>query len=335
MYLQYYGFSRKPFELVPKVDALFLGETHKEGLAVLKYGVISDKGFLLLTGGVGTGKTTLINCLAASLEMKENLCLISNPNLTVVEFYYYFATKIGLQFDGNKALFLLDFAEYLEESERNKKKILLIIDEAHALPVEVLEEIRLLANLSAEHSGTLSIFLVGQPELLERLSDKRLLALRQRIAMRFHLEPLSREDTQQYILFRLNAAGAQQGSLFTKKAIDAIDQAAEGNPRIINIICDYALLTGYSRNILLIDHNIIRECVDQQKLPGDNEFYLLPKKKKFWQRGIFWFLLIFLCLEGVGIWLLFRFGLFDDVYHFVQDAWQSVWQFLKNVLNRG
>ena len=111
MYLQYYGFSRKPFELVPKVDVLFLGETHKEGLAVLKYGVISDKGFLLLTGGVGTGKTTLINCLAASLEMKENLCLISNPNLTVVEFYDYCATKIGLQFDGNKALFLLAFAE--------------------------------------------------------------------------------------------------------------------------------------------------------------------------------------------------------------------------------
>ena len=335
MYLQYYGLSRKPFELVPKVDALFLGETHKEGLAVLKYGVISDKGFILLTGGIGTGKTTLINCLAASLDMRENLCIISNPNLNVVEFYHYFAAKIGQQFDGNKALFLLAFEEYLEECRQNEKKILLIIDEAHALPIEVLEEIRLLANLSADQAGAMSIFLVGQPELVKRLGEKRLLPLRQRISIGFHLEPLSREDTQQYILFRLNAAGAQQGALFTKKAIDAIDQGADGNPRVINIICDHALLTGYSRNVLRIDHTIIRECVEQQQLPGDKEFYLLPKKKRFYQKGFFWFLLIFLCLEGVGFWFLFRYGLFDDVWLFVQDGWESVWQFLQNVLNRG
>lgn len=339
MYLQYYGFSRKPFELVPKVEALFLGETHKEGLAVLKYGVISDKGFLLLTGGVGTGKTTLVNCLAASLDMRENLCIISNPNLNVVEFYHFFAARIGLHFDGNKALFLLSFSDYLEKCRDAEGKILLIIDEAHALPVEVLEEIRLLANLGAEHPGTMSIFLVGQPELLDRLSEKRLLPLRQRISMRFHLEPLSREDTQQYILFRLNAAGAQQGAIFTKKAIDAIDLAADGNPRVINILCDQALLTGYSRSLLRIDHTIIQECVAQQKLPGDEDFYLLPKEKRFWQRGFFWFLLIFLTLEGVGIWLLLRFGLFDDVWQFVQNGWQNVWQnvwqLIQNVLNKG
>ncbi len=335
MYLEYYGLSRKPFELVPKVDALFLGETHKEGLAVLKYGVISDKGFILLTGGIGTGKTTLINCLATSLEMSENLCIISNPNLNVVEFYHYFAAKISLQFDGNKALFLLAFEEYLEECRENENKILLIIDEAHALPIEVLEEVRLLANLSAEYAGIMSIFLVGQPELVERLGEKRLQPLRQRISIGFHLEPLSREDTQQYILFRLNAAGAQQGALFTKKAIDAIDQGADGNPRVINILCDHALLTGYSRSVLRIDHAIVRECIEQQKLPGDDEFYLLPKKRKFWQRGFFWFLLIFLCLEGVTAWLLFHYGLFDDVWRFIQNGSESTWQFLQNMLNRG
>lgn len=335
MYLQYYGLSRKPFELVPKVDALFLGETHKEGLAVLKYGVISDKGFILFTGGIGTGKTTLINFLADSLDMSENLCIISNPNLNVVEFYHYFAAKIGQLFDGNKALFLLAFEEYLEECRKNEKKILLIIDEAHALPIEVLEEIRLLANLSAENSGTMSIFLVGQPELVERLGEKRLLPLRQRISIGFHLEPLSREDTQQYILFRLNAAGAKHGAIFTRKAIDAIDLGAEGIPRVINILCDHALLTGYSRNVLRIDDDIIRECVEQQQIPGDEEFYLLPKKKKFYQKGFFWFLLIFLCLEGAGIWVLFRYGLFDDVWLFVQNGWQSFWQYLQNVLNRG
>ena len=319
MYLQYYGFNRKPFELVPKLDTLFLGETHKEGLAVLKYGVISDKGFLLLTGGIGTGKTTLINCLAASLKMTEGLCIISNPNLNVAEFYYYFASKIGLEFDGNKARFLLVFSEYLKKCQETGQKVLLIIDEAHILPIELLEEIRLLANLSGEYPGSLSVFLVGQPELLERLAEKQFLALRQRIALRFHLESLSPKDTLQYILFRLNAAGAKQGGLFTKKAIDAIHKGAEGNPRVINILCDHALLTGYSRNVLKIDQKIIHECIEQQHLQGDQEFYGLPKKKRFWQRGLFWLLLVILCLEGVGGWLAFRFGLIDDVWQFVQD----------------
>jgi len=176
---------------------------------------------------------------------------------------------------------------------------------------------------------------VGQPELLDRLTEKRLLPLRQRISMRFHLEPLSREDTQQYILFRLNAAGAKQGALFTRRAIDAIDRAAEGIPRVINILCDQALLTGYSRNLLQIDHNIVRECVEQQKLPGDEELYLLPQEKRFWQRGFFWFLLIIILVEGVGIWLLFRFGLLDDIWHFVVNQWQNGWQFVQNLLNQG
>ncbi|MBW1635166.1 MAG: AAA family ATPase [Deltaproteobacteria bacterium] len=331
MYLQYYGFSRKPFELVPKIDTLFLGETHKEGLAVLKYGVISDKGFLLLTGGIGTGKTTLINCLASNLEISDNLCIISNPKLDVGEFYYYFAAKIGLQFDGNKARFLLLFSDFLKKCQEKKEKVLLIIDEAHILPIDLLEEVRLLANLSAEYPGSLSIFLVGQPELLERLAEKRFQALRQRIALRFHLEPLSRKDTLQYILFRLNAAGASQGALFTEKAVDAIHQAAKGNPRVINILCDHALLTGYSRNVLRIDRNIVRECVEQQRLPGDEmslpgdeRFYSMPKKKRFWQRGIFWLLLFVLCLEGGAVWLAFYFGLTDGIVEFVQ-----------NLLNKG
>lgn len=324
MYLQYYGFNRAPFDLSPKVDTLFLGETHKEGLAVLKYGVIAEKGFLLLTGGVGTGKTTLINCLAASLEMSEGLCVISNPNLDIAEFYHYFAAKIGLDFDGNKAKFLLSFEDRLRECQENEKKVLLIIDEAHALHIEVLEEIRLLASLSAEHSGILSIFLVGQPELMDRLGEKQLLPLRQRIALRFHLEHLTREDTLQYILFRLNAAGARQGALFTEKAIEEIYQSSAGNPRVINILCDNALLTGYSRNILHIDRDIIRECIENQQLPGDKSFYQLPKKKRFWRRWLFWFLLLLLCLDGVGIWFAYQYGLIDDFWQFVQQLMQKI-----------
>jgi len=324
MYLQYYGFNRRPFDLLPKVDALFLGETHKEGLAVLKYGVITEKGFLLLTGGVGTGKTTLLSCLAASLEMSKGLCVISNPNLDTEEFYHYFAAKIGLLFDGNKAKFLLGFEECLRDCAENEEKILLIIDEAHAIQIEVLEEIRLLANLSAEYSGTLSIFLVGQPELIDLLGEKRMLPLRQRIAIRFHLEHLTQEDTLQYILFRLNAAGARQGALFTEKAVELIFQSSEGNPRIINILCDNALLTGYSRNILHIDDDIIRECIQNQQLPGDKSFYHLPKKKRFWNKWLFWFLLLLLCLDGVGGWFAYQFGLIDDFWRFVQKIMQDI-----------
>ena len=144
MYLKYYGLHSKPFELTPDSHALYLSESHREALSVLKYGVISNTGFLVLTGGIGTGKTTLINVLANSLECPGHLCILSNPTLAIDDFYYYLATKLGLSFDGNKAKFLIAFTKLIEDCSRQASKILLIIDEAQALPVELLEEIRFL-----------------------------------------------------------------------------------------------------------------------------------------------------------------------------------------------
>ncbi len=277
MYKHYYGLLRNPFELAPDSGALFLSETHKEGLATLKYGILSNKGFLLLTGGVGTGKTTLINVLIKSLKPAVKVCVLSNPILTSSEFLYFIASKLGMPFFINKVKFIQDFSELLGKCVENDEKILLIIDEAHVLPVELLEEIRLLSNLAGDGHNVLSIFLVGQPELLDRLAHERLLPLRQRIGIRFHLDSFSPEDTVQYILYRLNKAGARNTGLFSEKAVTMIHLTTHGNPRLINILCDHALLSGYSQEQLIIDDATVSECVRELHLPGDSiTFDLAP-----------------------------------------------------------
>lgn len=317
MYRQYYGLQRKPFELTPDSETLFLSESHQEALSVLRYGVVANTGFLVLTGGIGTGKTTLINVLAKTLECPQYLCILSNPTLEVADFYYYLAAKLGLLFDGNKAKFLLLFARLIEECQKHSSKILLIIDEAQALPIELLEEIRFLANLAPETQTVLSIFFVGQPELLDHLALERLLPLRQRIAIRFHVEPLSKEDTLQYVLFRLDKAGAQRRNLFTEKAMDLIHRATGGNPRLINILCDNALVSGYANDAILVDEKIIQSCVEELFIPGDEKTFFLPAAKS----GLNWKWImigvVIASVEVVGIYVAYTNGWLDKLRQFV------------------
>jgi len=269
MYEKYYGLTSKAFDLIPDPDKVYMSEAHEEALAILRYGVIDRKGFLLLTGGVGTGKTTLLQLLVKSLDSRVHLCLIANPTLTLHEFYYYLAAKYDLrEFEGNKAKFLLDFADFLRQCRENKERVLLIIDEAHVLPVELLEEIRLLSNQEYQDFGVMSVFLVGQPELNERLAHERLLPLRQRIGIRFHLQPFSEEETRRYILFRLGKAGVQRGNLFNDEAIRLVHAAGHGVPRLINVICDQALLSGFAEGKAVIDAEIVRGCVRDIQIPG-------------------------------------------------------------------
>lgn len=270
MYEKFYGLTSKAFDLIPDPDKVYMSEAHEEALAILRYGVIDRKGFLLLTGGVGTGKTTLLQLLIKSMDSRVHLCLIANPTLSLHEFYYYLAAKYGLrEFEGNKAKFLLDFADFLKQCREKKERVLLIIDEAHVLPVELLEEIRLLSNQEYQDFGVMSVFLVGQPELNERLAHERLLPLRQRIGIRFHLQPFSEEETRRYILFRLGKAGVQRGDLFNDEAIRLIHAEGHGVPRLINVICDQALLSGFAEGQVVIDAEIIRECVREMKMPGE------------------------------------------------------------------
>ena len=303
MYKHFYSLARNPFELLPDSGTLFLSETHKEGLATLKYGIMSKKGFLLLTGGVGTGKTTLINVLVKSIKPLVNVCVLSNPLLNPTEFLFYIASELGLPFT-NKVAFLRDFKDFLKNKQKKHSRTLLIFDEAQALPIELLEEIRLLSNLSGDNLNVLGIFLIGQPELLDRLADSRLLPLRQRIGIRFHLAPFSLADTRQYILFRLQKAGATNPQIFSEKAIAAIFESTHGNPRLINVLCDHALISGFSQEKALIDEAIILECIQELHLPGEMiTFDLLPlSRRRRKKKGVMTLLIVLLLLLMLAIY---------------------------------
>lgn len=284
MYSSYYGFKEKPFELAPNASYVYMSETHKEGLATLRYGVIANKGFLLLTGGVGVGKTTILNALLRMVKKQVLVCLLNNPTLSKNEFYHFLASKFGLSYNDNKSHFILQFTDFLTHCHERNEKVLLIIDEAQAFTIELLEEIRLLFNLAGEYN-VLSIFLVGQPEIREQLATAQLLPLRQRIGIRYDIKPLSRADTEQYIHFRLNRAGAGSARIFTDGAIDTIHYASNGNPRLINIICDHSLISGFARDLKVINKELILESIEEIRLPGEatlqtSEVVRQPKKTR-------------------------------------------------------
>ncbi len=268
MYFSYYGLKENPFELAPDGSYVYMSETHKEGLATLRYGVIANKGFLLLTGGVGVGKTTILNALLKMLEKKVSVCLLNNPTIKKEEFYHYLSTKLDLAYEDNKSSFILQFEKLLVRTGQKGEKILLIIDEAQAFSIELLEEIRLLSNLAGT-SNVFGIFLVGQPEIREQLATSKLLPLRQRIGIRYHLEPLSSRDTEQYIHFRLHRAGGRNTKIFTEEAVATIHEASQGNPRLINILCDHAMLSGFAKDSKKIDKALILESLEELRLPGE------------------------------------------------------------------
>jgi len=267
MYTKFYGFSHKPFELTPNPDVIFLSETHQEALSVLLYGVNNRKGFLQVSGDVGSGKSTLVQALIKKLPENIHLCHIPNPNFKVDEFYYFLSAKFGLaEFDGNKAKFILNLAEFIKQCSEKNEFALLIIDEAQVLSLELLEEIRLLSNQEYSEFGVLSIFFVGQPELNILLKHSKMAPLRNRIGIRFNLDPLTFDETTAYIQFRLKKAGRTAG-LFSQKAFKEIHEASGGIPRYINILCDNALLSGFVEQQNIIDENIIIDCVKELEQP--------------------------------------------------------------------
>jgi general secretion pathway protein A len=302
MYTKYYGLTRKPFALTPDPKTVFMSDTHQEGLAILKYGILSKKCFLVLTADVGSGKTTLLQALISSLDQDVHLCLLNNPILHRDEFFSYIATKLGLNWDGNKAMFLIEFADFLKKCFRAGQRVLFIVDEAHVLPVDLLEEIRLLSNLEEKGQDVLSIFLVGQPELNERMSDDRLLPLRQRIGIRFHLNRFTLDETRQYILFRLRHAGARHLNIFSEEAIVLIHEVSQGTPRLINIICDHALLTGFAESKPVIGVDLIRESVDDLHFPGEET--PLPLARPVKQGRARLVVVLALMAAGLGIMIL-------------------------------
>jgi general secretion pathway protein A len=248
--------------MTPDPSFLFLGEAHREGLATLVYGVQSGKGFVLLTGEVGTGKTTLLHALLAQLDVTTASAFIFNPKLSPLDFFEMLFQEYGIEKKcSSKAEYLICLNEFLIERLANNEPTLLIVDEAQKLSAEMLEEIRLLSNLETPTSKLIQIMLVGQPELNEMLSRPAMRQLRQRIALRHHLRPFDAKELREYVSERLNKAGYTGKPIFNRGGLKALFDCSAGIPRIINNVCDAALLQGYAREMSTIDGKVIREVV--------------------------------------------------------------------------
>ncbi|MDY0221795.1 MAG: AAA family ATPase [Desulfobacterium sp.] len=267
MYRSFYNLKSKPFQISSDPAFLWLGEKHKEALATLRYGIMDNKGFLLLTGDVGTGKTTLINTLIASLGNDVICASVPDPNLEKIDFYNFVARGFGADRKINsKGEFLEWFTQFLHTAHAADKKVLLIIDEAQLLTQEMLEEVRLLSNVELAQTKLVNIFFVGQNEFNETLSKPINRAVRQRLTLNYNIEPLGLVETAGYIDYRLHVAGRDE-TLFTPGAVREIYANSLGLPRRINVLCDHALLTGYVREVRHIDQGIIRECARELDIP--------------------------------------------------------------------
>jgi general secretion pathway protein A len=263
MYKAFFQLERNPFDLTPDPSCFVPTERHNETLAALYYGVRRHKGFVVVTGEVGTGKTLLLRCLLRLLEESHDItyAYLFNNRLSSTEFLQYMLLDFGLPAAGkNKTEMLFELSQFLISRSSRQMTTVLIVDEAHLLSEELLEEVRLLSNLETYDDKLLQIVLVGQPEFDEKLDSKGLRQLKQRIALRTHLSPLSFEETQRYIEQRLQIAGASPSaaSLFSPKAVMLVHRFSRGFPRLINTICENSLITAYARQMPLITPEIVK-----------------------------------------------------------------------------
>lgn len=254
MYTKYFGFKEKPFTLTPNPRFIFLSKNHKEAFAHLLYGINSHYGFIELIGEVGTGKTTVLRTLLGQLQDKGyKSALIFNPCLTNIELLKSINNEFGIDSSADYANDLLnELNRFLLNENTAGRTVVLVIDEAQNLTSEILEQIRLISNLETENDKLIQIILAGQPELKTLLSKRELRQINQRIAVRYQLSSMTLEETRSYILHRLEVAGGATAVQFSQYAITYIYLYTKGVPRMINIICDRALLTAYgssSRNI--------------------------------------------------------------------------------------
>jgi general secretion pathway protein A len=268
MYEEFYGLTEKPFQIVPNPDYLYFTPKHKNALSCLEYGLNDNVGFILLTGEIGSGKTTLIRYLLNTLETDIVPSVIFNTNVTAEEFFIYVMQSFDLEYRlEDKARNLEILYKFMLEQYVEGKRVLLIIDEAQNLSDATLEEIRLLSNFQHEDRMLLQIILVGQPELKARFKNPSLAQFRQRIAVNYHLAALTAEETQHYIVFRLEKAGGRPDT-FSADAIDAIYQASKGIPRTINLLCDSALVYGFADEIDRIDTRIVEIVINELGIIG-------------------------------------------------------------------
>jgi len=266
MYLAFFGLNEKPFSITPDPRYLYLSERHAEAMAHLLYGVNEAGGFVQLTGEVGTGKTTIVRSLLAQAPKNAEIALILNPRMTAPEFLLTICEELGIGVPDSATQSLKDLvdilSQYLLRAHAGGRRVVVVVDEAQNLAPEVLEQVRLLTNLETNTQKLLQIILIGQPELRELLARNELRQLAQRITGRYHLNPLSAEETTAYVRHRLRVAGAT-ADIFNRFALEEIYRLSGGVPRVINVICDRALLGGYSQDRHRITGPLVRNAATE------------------------------------------------------------------------
>jgi general secretion pathway protein A len=258
MYESFFGFERAPFNNVPDTSFYFASSAHNEALAQLAYAVEARRGFAVLTGEVGAGKTTLTKALLRRIDPRTVTAIVANSRFTGVQLLLAVAKEFGIEDVKPNRVDLLDrIKKFLVARLAEDRNVLLLIDEAQDLPLATLEEVRLISNLETESEKLIQIVLVGQPELRDAIDHHSLKQLRQRIAFRFHLKPLDPTQTKEYVLHRLRVAGALHTAKFTDKALDSVYRYSGGVPRLVNLACDKALLVAFAAGERKIDHKTV------------------------------------------------------------------------------
>ncbi len=273
MYESFYGLKEKPFNLTPDPAYLYMSRVHENAHTHLEYALAENKGFVVVTGEIGSGKTTLINYLLQNLGQDMEVGIVNQTNVNPTQFLRMVCTEFGMDVDGmDKAAMIDAFHSFLIQEFSGRKRVVLIIDEAQNLPLETIEEIRMLSNLEAEKHHLIQIVLSGQPDLKPRLLSSKTEQFAQRVTVYCHMGGLKKEEVKAYIHHRLRVAGSDNpGSLFDSTAINAIYENSHGIPRLINVLCDTALVCGFAEEIRVIDAKVIKEAAVTGRLEPSNE----------------------------------------------------------------
>lgn len=289
MYLEFYGLKKRPFDMTPDPAFFFPSQRHSEALSSLIYAVKEKRGFVVITGEIGSGKTTVCRTLLQKLDPAAKVAVITNTTLTARQLLEAVCVQFGLPTEKhNKVSLLSKLNRFFLEQNDAGNTVVLIVDEMQNLSVKALEEIRLISNMETDTQKLVQIMLLGQPELRDKLARADLEQLRQRISLRYHLSSLDRDETRCYVEHRLTIAGDEGRIKFTKGALESLYEFSGGVPRLINVVCDQALLMGYLRETRRIDESIVREIAAEfSPAPGgdgDRAGSLATERpRRFWR----------------------------------------------------
>jgi type II secretory pathway predicted ATPase ExeA len=270
MYEKFYGLREKPFSILPDPDLIYWGHNHLLAFTMLEFGVANSAGFTVITGEIGSGKTTLIRYLLRRLDPSIGVGLITNTPKGAEELLHWIMFSLNQPYEGPYPQLLRSFQRFLQNEYNKGRHTVLIVDEAQNLGSACLEELRMLTNINVDKHQLLQVILVGQPQLKQILKSPELLQFAQRISSDFHLRPLKDTEVWNYINYRLGAVGSLY-QLFTKEASGLIAEASHGIPRTINILCDTALVYGFATNARQVDYDLVSQVIDHK-----SEFGVLP-----------------------------------------------------------